>query len=83
MIKEILRAMGAIASLVMMITSISFMKQGLAGNWIAFGLFTLLSLGGMMLAGLTVLLPMAHDFFERGLGRIWLEELDRLNEEKK
>jgi len=76
---DIGRIVAAIAGVFLMLFSFAFMKAGLEGNWIDFGIFNLLFLAGTGLGFIGAVGPLLEDFFERGLGKVWLEQIEVSN----
>jgi hypothetical protein len=66
----------AVSGIFLMFLSFAFMKAGLEGNWIDLGLFNLLFLSGTFLGFVGAIGPLMKDFFERGLGKVWLEQIE-------
>lgn len=74
--RDILQVAGTILGLVLMLFSIAWLKPALNGDWIAIGLFNLCFWAGLASMGFYVVSPMIDDFFQRGLGKVWLNQIE-------
>jgi hypothetical protein len=76
MIRDVCQVAFAMIGVFLMLFGLAFLKNVLKGDWLAFAMFNLLFWSGTTLGFFGAISPMLSDFFEHGLGKVWLKKIE-------